>query len=289
MPGSMSSFVDGVPSEPTFIIRLNYLHYDGSTAVNRSLPVGGMTALGVDAVSDAYGLTTLWAPDWNIAENWSYAMSATIPWVDMEVDADVQVSFNSSKTVSRSDSESGFGDLVLMPIMVNQKINSDLNANYRLAVYAPTGGYEVGQLANTGKNFWTVEPTAALMYFGLKNGIEASLFMGMDFNTENSDTDYTSGIQARADGTLAQHFPLWKGLAGVGANGFWYQQITDDSGDGANLGSFRARAHGIGPVLSYSHKAMGKDVIAELKWLREFDNVNRLEGDTIFFKLLAKF
>jgi hypothetical protein len=289
MPGSMSSFIDGVPGDQTFIVRLNYLHYDGSTDINRQIPIAGMTTLGAEAVSDAYGLTALWAPDWNFSDTWSYAMSATIPWVEMDVEADVSSSLRDSTTVSLSDQESGFGDIILMPLMLNQKINKNLNANYRLAIYAPTGEYEVGQLANTGKNFWTVEPTAAIMYLGQENGIEASLFFGMDFNTENNDTDYKSGIQAHLDGTLAQHFPLWKGIAGAGLNGFWYQQISDDSGDGANLGAFRAQAHGVGPVLSYTHKALGKDIIAELKWLYEFDNVDRLEGNTIFFKILAKF
>ena len=290
MPGSMSSFVDGVPTEPTFIARLNYLHYSGDTIIDRSIPIAGMTALNVDAESDAYGLTLLWAPDWSMGKKWSYAMSATIPWVSMEVAADVAASPGDNvRSVRRSDRESGLGDIVLMPLMFNYKVNPDLNTNFRLAVYAPTGDYEVGRLANLGKNFWTVEPTAAVMYFGQKNGIEASLFFGMDFNTENSDTDYKSGIQAHLDGTLAQHFPLWGGLAGAGATGFWYQQISDDSGEGASLGGFKARAHGIGPVLSFVTKIAGQDLISELKWLHEFDNRNRLEGDTIFFKVLTKF
>ncbi len=290
MPGSMASFMDGVPTSPTFIARLNYINYQGSTDANRSIPIAGMTALDVEADSNALGLTLLWAPDWKIAANWTYSMSATLPWVWMDVQADV---LNSSRgnqvTVQKRDKESGIGDVILMPVMFNQAINKDLNLNYRLAIYAPSGDYEVGRLANTGKNFWTVEPTAAIMYFGQENGIEASLFMGVDFNTENSDTNYTSGTQIHLDGTLAQHFPLWQGLAGAGFTGFWYQQISDDSGEGASFGAFQAKAHGIGPALSYTNKIAGKDIIAELKWLHEFENKNRLEGDTIFLKLLAKF
>lgn len=290
MPGSMASFMDGVPAEPTFIVRLNYLNYNGGTDIDRSLPIAGVTALNVDVESNAYGLTLLWAPDWNMGTNWQYAMSATIPWVSMEVTADVATAPGGAvRSVRRSDRESGLGDIVLMPLMFNYKVNRDLNTNFRLAVYAPTGDYEVGRLANLGKNFWTVEPTAAVMYFGQNNGVEASLFFGMDFNTENNDTNYKSGIQAHFDGTLAQHLPLWGGLAGAGATGFWYWQVSDDSGDGANFGGFKARAHGIGPVLSYAAKIAGQDLIAELKWLHEFDNRNRLEGDTIFFKVLTKF
>ena len=249
-----------------------------------------MTALDVQAESDGYGLTLLWAPDWDMGSQWRYAMSATIPWVTMTVEANVAASPGGSNlTVKRKDRESGLGDIILMPLMLNYKVNEDLNTNFRLAVYAPAGDYEAGRLANPGKNFWTVEPTAAVMYFGQKNGIEASLFFGMDFNTENLDTDYQSGIQAHLDGTLAQHFPLWGGLAGAGASAFWYQQISDDSGDGATFGGFKARAHGTGPVLSYATNIAGQDLIAEFKWLHEFDNQKRLEGDTVFFKVLAKF
>ena len=179
MPGSMASFMDGVPAEPGFIARLNYLHYSGSTGIDRSLPIAGLTVADVDAVSDAFGLTLLWAPDWKMGENWSYAMSATIPWLSMEVEASLEnASFGKPQTIRRSDRESGLGDIIVMPLMLNQKVNPDLNLNYRLAIYAPTGDYEVGRLANTGKNFWTIEPTAALMYFGQKTVLRALFFWG---------------------------------------------------------------------------------------------------------------
>lgn len=289
MPGSMSSFADGVASDPTFLARINYIHYNGSTDFDRSIPYAGLTTLGADATSNVWGLTLFWAPEWGqINDTWNYAMSTTIPWVSMDVAANVSSSAVDTG-VRRSDTEQGLGDIVLQPLMLNYKASNDLNVNFRVSLYTPTGTYEVGRLANTGKNFWTVEPTAAIIYLGQKNGIEGSLFFGLDFNTENKDTSYKSGIQVHLDGTLAQHFPLLSGLAGAGVTGFWYQQISDDSGDGASLGAFRARAHGIGPVLSYGHAVAGKTITAELKWLHEFDNQNRLEGDTVWFKLLAKF
>ncbi len=279
MPGSMASFADGVPTDPTFITRLNYIHYDGDIDVNRSIPIAGMSVLDANAKSNVYGLTMLWVPDWKLGEKWTYAMSATIPWVSIEVAADgVTTLSGRTLTGGLSDKETGFGDIVLMPLMFDYNINEDLNTNFRLGIYAPTG-----------KNFWTVEPTAAIIYFGQKNGIEASLFFGLDFNTENEDTNYRSGTQVHLDGTLAQHFPLWGGFAGGGLTGFWYRQISGDSGNGANFGDFKARANGIGPVLSYASKVAGRDIIAELKWLHEFENKNRLEGDTIFLKILAKF
>ena len=90
-----------------------------------------------------------------------------------------------------------------------------------------------------------------LQYLGQKNGREAELYIGFDFNTINSATQYQSGTQFHLDGTLAQHLPLWKGLSGIGVNPFYYQQLTGDSGPGATLGEFEGTDVGIGPVLSY--------------------------------------
>ena len=286
--GSMSSFADGAPAAPTFIARFNYAVYDGDIGINREIPVAGLLAANADASSTAVGLTLLWAPDWNLGEKWQYSMVATVPWVDIEVSADVRDP-TGGPTIRRSDREKAIGDIVLIPVMFNYNVNPDFNINMRVAVYVPTGDYEVGRLANTGKNFLTIEPTVGFMYFGKKNGREASLFFGADFNQENDDTDYQSGTQIHLDGTLAQHFPLWNGLAGAGVSGYWYRQVTGDSGSGATFGDFKARANGLGPVLSYASKVRGNDVIAELKWLKEFDNENRLEGDTLWLKVLGKF
>ena len=173
--------------------------------------------------------------------------------------------------------------------MLNYHANDDLDLNARLNIYAPSGSYKVGRLANLGKNYWTFEPLFGFMYMGRKNGREASIFFGADFNTKNHATDYQTGIRLHLDGTLAQHFPLWGGLAGVGISGYWYEQITGDSGAGANLGDFEARTTGIGPAISYFGKIGDLDFLAELKWLHELDVENRPEGDFVWLKFIAKF
>ncbi len=290
-PGSMSSFIDGVPPEETFLMRLNLLGYQGSFDAAQPLPIAGLRAAGVDAESFASGLTFLWRPHFEIGENWSYAMSATIPYVWLDVTANVDATLPGGLPVSvrRSDSVSGVGDIVLMPLMLNYRFSDDFSANFRVGIYAPTGDYEAGQLANAGKNYWTFEPTVGLMYFGKKTGIEASLFAGIDFNTENDDTDYQSGNQFHLDGTLAQHFPLAGGFAGIGVNGFWYEQVTGDSGAGATFGDFEGRTAGLGPALSYTRKVGDVDLLAEVKWLPEIETRRRLEGDYVWFKLAFKF
>lgn len=284
-PGSMSSFMDGVSPTEVFITRLNIIDYSGSFGADREVPIGGLTALDVDVDLKAYGLTLFWRPSWGgISEKWSFGMSTTIPYIDLTVAGALQGDHGS---IRRADTDTGLGDILLFPAMFNYHINPDLNANFRLGIYAPTGSYEAGQLANTGKNFWTIEPTAALMYLGQKNGREASVFFGIDFNQENSDTNYKSGTQAHIEGTLAQHLPLWGGLAGFGITGFWYHQVSGDSGAGASLGSFKACANGIGPVASFNKKLSDQySLIGEFKWLYEFANERRPEGNTLFLKIM---
>jgi hypothetical protein len=287
LPGSMSSFIDGVPPKETFIARYNFVTWNAEASASREIPIANLLTAGADITSYANGLSLLWRPSWgSINDCWSYAMSATIPYVDLEITADV---ITGGIAASRTSSISGIGDVVLMPVMLNQNINPDFNINYRLGVYAPTGRYEVGRLANTGKNFWTIEPTIGIMYFGQKNGREASLFLGGDYNFENEDTNYQTGVQLHLDGTLAQHFPLWGGLAGVGINGCWYEQVQGDSGSGATLGDFKGRTAGLGPVLSYASNIGDVDVIAEVKWLHEMETKLRPEGDFLWFKAAFKF
>lgn len=286
LPGAMASFVDAVAPEETFLIRLNAVNYEGSAGRDVLLPIAGTTALGVHADSTAVGLTAFWRPPIEIGAGWSYAMSATLPYVWMKVSASATAGRYGAGLSSSTD---GLGDVVLMPLMLNQNINPDFNINYRLAFYAPSGSYEVGRLSNTGKNFWTAEPTIGLMYLGKQNGIEASLFTGVDFNRENPATQYKSGTQFHVDGTLAQHFPWQGGLAGVGLTGYVYRQVSDDSGPGATLGAFRAKTTGLGPVASFATKAGGHDLIAELKWLHELEVQNRLKGDYVWLKVIYKF
>ncbi|MGB5427438.1 MAG: transporter [Gammaproteobacteria bacterium] len=115
------------------------------------------------------------------------------------------------------------------------------------------------------------------------------MFLGATFNTENSDTDYKTGTQVHLDGTVAQHFPLWSGLAGAGLSGYYYQQVTGDSGDAANLGDFKGKTTGIGPVVSYTRKLNNSEFLASFKWLHEVSTKNRLQGNTLFLKAMLKY
>jgi hypothetical protein len=291
LPGSIASFIDGVPPDETFLIRFNGVDYIGSAAINRPLPFAGLAALHPKANVGGGGVTVLWRPPLDLGPRWSYAMSATIPLISANVSANLGVTLPNglAGTVDRSSSTVGLGDIVLMPLMLNYNVNPDFNINGRVGFYAPTGSYQDGRLANTGKNYWTTEPMLGFMYFGKKNGVEVSVFAGSDFNTENPATHYKSGTQFHVDGTLAQHFPALGGLAGFGVNAYDYTQVSADSGNGANLGPFEGQTAGLGPVVSYAGKVAGQNTVWECKWLHEVETHNRLSGDIFWLKIVDKF
>jgi len=284
LPGAMSSFIDVPPGKEGFVYVNLFTFYNGSATAGKQLSLAGQVVLNVNA--DVYADTSLflYQTPWKIAGG-QYAVGIAVPYVWMNVRGDVQVG---ARTAAARDTASGLGDISFFPLMLVWK-KGDLSYGVNLGIYAPTGDFTRGALANLGKNFWTFEPSAYVSWLSSKIGTEVSVFAGFDFNTKNDTTDYHSGTTFHVDATVAQHLPLGKGFVGVGANAFYYQQITADSGSGAKLGGFEGRTTGVGPVLSYVTKVGGKDVVAELKWLPELGVERRLKGDTIWFKAAVAF
>jgi hypothetical protein len=79
------------------------------------------------------------------------------------------------------------------------------------------------------------------------------------------------------------------GFMTLGAEGFYFQQVTCGSGSGAVLGCFKGRTAGLGPVLGYIQPLGKQSLAVELKWLPELDTKNRLNGDYVWLKMVYKF
>ena len=282
-PGANASFIDTLPGKPGLAIANFFNFYDASASGSKQLPSGGLITAGLDATAYSDTIVALYQTPLKLLEGY-YAVGLAIPYVWMRAKGEITGPLGN--TITKRDKASGIGDILFYPFMLGWTgLKGDLKYDVRLGIYAPTGEYDKGELANVGKNYWTFEPAVSLSYISSKIGLELTAFAGMDFNTKNAETHYQTGTQFHLDLTAAEHLPLFGGVIGVGANFFYYQQISGDSGSGATLGDFKGRTVGIGPVLSYAMKISGKDVVAELKWLPEIDVKNRLEGDYIWFKL----
>ncbi len=281
-PGAFASFADTLPGRPCLSVANWFMYYDGSAGASRELPIGGQLTLGAHAQVTTDMVLGIYETPLKLLGG-DYAVGLGLPYVWMEVDG--QVTGPLGNTMHMRDTANGLGDLALLPFMLGWT-NGDLKYSVLLAVYAPSGDYDAGQLANLGKNYWTFEPTVSVSWISKKIGLEATAFAALDFSTKNDATDYQNGDVFHLEATVAEHLPLGKvGIIGVGANAFYYQQITGDSGSGATLGDFEGRTVGVGPVVSFVAKVGGKDLVAEVKWLPELDVEKRFKGDYVWFKL----
>ena len=152
-----------------------------------------------------------------------------------------------ARTRSGAGSTDALGDIVLMPLMLNYNVNPDFNVNFRLNVYAPTGSYEVGRLANTGKNFWTVEPIVGFMYFGQKNGREATVFIGADFNTRTRTRTTSRARNSTSTARSPSTSRWWAASSGGGVSGYYYQQVTGTAAPAPPSATSRAGRIGARP------------------------------------------
>jgi hypothetical protein len=289
LPGATASFIDALPGKEAFAYVNAFTYYNGSAGGSRQLNLGANIVANVDGTVYADTSFLLYQTPWKILGG-QYAAAVAISYMWMEVKGTVQAG-SVLPAGSRRDTANGIGDIEILPLMLGWT-NGDVKFGGAFGIYAPTGEYEQGQLANIGKNYWTFEPGVNVSWLSSKIGTEVSLFAGFDVSTKNTQTDYQSGDVFHLDATVAQHLPLFGGFAGLGANAFYYQQVSSDSGSGARLGDFEGRTIGVGPVLSFATKVglhKTTDLVAEVKWLPELDVAKRLKGDTIWFKLALVF
>jgi len=283
VPGAAATLIDLPPTKTGWVLETAYLHYQGDAGGNAEIPDAGLITANLDATSDAllFGGFYTFEPCGNA---W-FSVGAFIPYVWMDVSARVTSSVGTGR---RDDSADGLGDITLLPFMLGYKCG-DWQYSAMLPIYAPTGDYDLGRLANPGRNYWTFDPTVGVSYNNPKTGFNAALFTAFSINTENNDTNYKSGTVWHSELSVQQLLPLGPGFIGVGFEAFYYDQITGDSGSGANLGDFEGMTTGIGPVLTYVLPVGENSLVTELRWLPELDTRKRLEGDYVWFKAVYQF
>jgi hypothetical protein len=282
MPGANATLVDLPPTSPGGFFKPMYINYQGSASARVPTAAGVVANLNADAntlvLGGGYSL------EQTILGDAHYSVAAFLPYTWLSI------SGNSTAPggVQLQNSVSGIGDLTLVPVMLAWK-PGDWQYDFLMPVYAPTGSYEVGRLGNTGLNYWTFDPIIGAAYSNAKSGFNASAHLGYAMNTENNATSYKSGNVLHVDASVQQIFPLGSGFANIGAEAWYFQQVTCDSGSGATLGCFKGRTAGIGPVLGYIHPIGKEKLLFELKWLPELETKNRLNGDYIWFKMVYTF
>lgn len=215
--------------------------------------------------ADVIAPRLIWVTEQKVFDG-ALAFHVNVPLVDLRVDVNGQ-----------HQSKKGLGDVIFGPAL-GYHYSDKSHALYALDIFAPTGRYDRGDLANIGRNYWAFEPIVAFSYVD-PVGLNADIKAMYDFNLRNSDTDYRSGQELHADYSLG--WGVGYGWV-LGVGGYIYHQTTDDRQDGNRLEDNKGRAFAIGPSIKYSG-ASGWFVTA--KWQKESDVRNRPEGEAYWIKL----
>lgn len=282
MPGANATLVDLPPTSPGGFVKPMYIHYSGDASAKVPTAAGVVANLNADA--DTLVLGGGYGFEQTVLGGAHYSVAAFLPYTWLSV------SGNSAALggIGIQNDVSGLGDLTLVPVLLGWKADA-WQYDFLLPIYAPTGSYQTGRLGNTGLNYWTFDPIVGVAYSNTQSGLTAAAHLGYAINTENNATQYKSGNVLHLDTAVQQLFPLGSGLANIGLEAWYFQQLTCDSGAGATLGCFKGRTAGIGPVLGYIQPIGSEKLLFELKWLPELDTENRLKGDYVWLKMVYTF
>lgn len=259
---------------PGFYVQDDVYFYDGSLGGNKQLPSGGQVLAEVNAQVVADFLTATWVLPTEVLGG-NLAVGVLLPFGRPDVTADVLANPAAANSIYRraTDSAFVFGDPVATIALGWHSGNWHWNVTGLLNI--PVGDYRGGEIANLAFHRVAADLSGAITWLDPTSGWEVSAAAGVTFNGTNPDTDYTTGTEFHVEWAVTK--ALTKQFS-VGLVGYYYDQITGDSGAGARLGPFEGRAIALGGTVAYNFDLAGTPLSTRVKIYREFDVVNRLEG-----------
>ena len=269
LPGANGDIFLAVPPGPGFQVA-NTLWYQLGDAPAAVLE--GQVDLNLD-ISTFLNLTALTYTFEQPVFGGTYTIGAVIPFGHAELDA--TVTGPAGGKFRTTEDSFNLSDIAVIPFQMNWASGP---WSFKIAeiIVAPTGAYSVSNLVNLGRNYWSFDTVGAVTWFDPEMGMELSVAPGIMVNTENSSTDYQTGTEFHVDFTLNQF--LSPSFA-LGIRGYYYDQITDDSGAGALLGDFQSDSFGAGPGFVWIPEFGGGKLTVLGKWMHDFTAENRFESD----------
>ena len=171
----------------------------------------------------------------------------------------------------------GFGDLYPQATL---RWIADVN---NFMVYTtggmPIGAYDSMRMSNLGIGHGAIDGGIGYTYFDQQTGHEFSVAAGLTYNLRNNSTQYQNGVDFHLDWAasqfLSEHFQL-------GVAGYFYDQLTADTGVPPGLGNFETRVVGLGPQAGYCFPIQKIQGYLNLKTYWEFAAENRPSGWNTF-------
>ena len=250
--------------------------YEGSAGADRRFPSGRTIEAGVNERFAIDAATLSWFTDAKFLGG-TLGFAATLPfgWEKTSTSAEFTGPLL-TLAHGRSESATGIGDGAISGILGWQE--GDHHWNITVTDFLPIGFYSPSSIAFLGLNRPSVDVKGAYTYLDLQTGHEISVALGITFNGTNPATNYTSGTELHFEWALNQHFASG---ASLGVGGYFYDQVSGDSGSGDHVGPFEGRVVAVGPLLGYTFKAGETPVTLSGRWFAEFDVQNRVTGNSV--------
>jgi len=257
--------------------------YLGYYTANETLDGSGNPRPGISNFNiDVAAFTTRFQYVWSDAKLWGANIETRIGltwYADVNLHFDVQTP---GGKIHRSGSENDFLPSGLFaPALLGWR-GDTVHQIAGLEIFFPGRTYQTTQLANPSSGYWSAAPAYWITWLPTE-AVEVSGSFVYLFNFKNDATNYKSGQEFNVDWGLGYAVtPTWQ----AGLNGYFYQQTTDDTLNGADVpGGNRGRAAAIGPFIRF-HPS--KDFGVALKWQKEFAVQNRASGNRFFLQVSAQ-
>jgi hypothetical protein len=270
-----------LPPLPGVFFANTAFYYHGSAGAGHEFVDGGHVVVGLRGTVAADFLTGLWVPTTHFLGG-TLAIAGTLPVGESKADVSAVLTGPNGNplTINRGDSAFVVADPAVTAELGWQ--HGDFHYAVTSLVNVPIGEYRNGQLANIAFHRWADDLSAAVTWHDDKSGWDVSAKTGFTFNGENPDTDYVTGTEWHFE--YAVEKSLTKAWA-LGLQGYYFHQVTGDSGSGAKLGPFEGRVVGIGGEAAYNFVLGKTPVTLRLHGTTEFAAQNRAQGHSVWLDL----
>jgi hypothetical protein len=251
LPGTMGS-LSAVPGQPGMSYTLQYIHLDAVAGGGKAIQNNANIVAGLHAKADAGVFLPTYTFATPVLGGQLTIGVATVPG-NIGVDINATLTGPRGNTISGSafDNRVTWADVYYLGEL---KWNFGVN-NFMTYVFGniPSGTYDSTRLANLSIGFAGVDAGVGYTYLNPKTGQEFSVVGGFSFSGPNTALDYRNGIDFHLDWAASQF--IGKSVH-AGLVGYFYQQVTDDSGTGAKLGGNKGAAIAFGPQIGFFFPAM---------------------------------
>jgi hypothetical protein len=248
-PGAFGSLA-AAPGVPGWAYSTIYIHEQERAGAGKNFVVSGRpgaVVAGLSASADvvAQGITYTSALP-VLGGQAGFTVVAGLGNVNAGINATLTGPLGNTVSGSASDNRTTVTDLIYQGTLKwNQGVHNEM---VYVAGNIPSGTYDSSRLANLSLGYVAYDAGAGYTYLDPKTGHEFTVVGGMTYSLMNPALQYQNGIDFHLDWGASQF--VSKNVH-LGLVGYYYQQLTGDSGPGAKLGPFKGRAVGIGPQIGF--------------------------------------